>query len=339
MTAGRESSSQALRAAAVVNPQAIKNLRSDTRDAARSYLTTAPEEMLGEFLHLRDEVNEQISLTEKVAQKAELYLLAGAANGLLSVAAWDLGAEDVARRFLNSADLYAENVENESLTAWLRALEATVELWSDNPRKAVQIATAALELAPAGTARVRLHSIRARALALVGARQEVMMDLGRAAEELGRAGQDEFVDYLGGELGFDKPRHALCAGAAYVALGDGERAETAALEALELFATAPESQRWSAGALAATIDLGIARTQRNDLAGAEDALLPVFDLDPQWRTEALSRRLSKFGRLLNTQRYAGSVEAGRIGDQILVFTAEVEERTDQLSITTGEESR
>lgn len=339
VTAGRESSSQALRAAAVVNPQAIKSLRLDTRGAARRYLMTAPEEMLGDFLYLRDEVNEQIALTEKVAQKAELYLLAGAANGLLSVAAWDLGAEDVARRFLNSANLYAENVEVQSLTAWLRALEATVELWSDEPREAIRITTEALEQASAGTARVRLHAIRARALALVGARQEVIMDLGSAVDELDRAGQDEFLDYLGGELGFDRPRQALCAGAAYVALGDGQRAETAALEALELFAAAPESERWSAGALGATIDLGIARTQQDDLAGAEDALLPVFSLDPQWRTEALSRRLTKLSRLLNTQRYAGSLEGGRISDQILVFTAEVQERTGQLSISAGEELR
>ncbi|WP_156213337.1 hypothetical protein [Lentzea aerocolonigenes] len=339
VTAGRESSSRALKAAAVVNPRTLKNLHSDARSAARRYMVTPPEEMFAELVHLRDNVHEQITLTEKLKQKAELFLLAGQTNGLLSVVAWDLGADDVARSFLNSADLYAENIEELSLSAWLRAQEVTINLWSGDPHEAVRIATEALEWAPVGTARARLHSVRARALALIGARGEVITALGRAAEELERAGGDEFLDRVGGELGFDRSRHALCAGASYVALGDGERGETAALDALDLFAAAPESERWGAGALGATIDLSMARTQKGDLAGAEDALLPVFDLEPQRRTEALNRRLSNLGRLLGARRFMGALEAGRITEQIAVFTTQVQERTDQLSIGTGDDFR
>lgn len=61
-----------------------------------------------------------------------------------------------------------------------------------------------------------------------------------------------------------------------VALGDGERAEREALGALEMFGQLPEDERWAAGELGARVDLSTARTLHGVLAGAEDALTPVF---------------------------------------------------------------
>jgi len=158
-------------------------------------------------------------------------------------------------------------------------------------------------------------------LALVGARQEVTTELNAAVDELDRAGDDPFLDEIGGELGFDRSRHALCAGAAFVALGDGEHAEPAALNAIELFGDMPDEFRWGAGELGAWVDLGAARALRGDLAGTENALERVFTLAPERRTEALSRRLLNLGRLLGTTRYRGVVEAGRICEAIEDFAS------------------
>jgi hypothetical protein len=68
------------------------------------------------------------------------------------------------------------------------------------------------------------------------------------------------------------------------------------------------------------VDLAAARTLRGDLAGAEDALVPVFALDVERRTEALARRLTSLGCVLSTTRYRDAVAARRIGDAIEDFT-------------------
>jgi hypothetical protein len=77
----------------------------------------------------------------------------------------------------------------------------------------------------------------------------------------------------------------------------------------------------NAGVLAARVDLGAARMLGADLAGAEEALAPVFILEPKWRTEALCNRITKLGRMLRTARYRGAAEASRIGEAIDNFTA------------------
>jgi hypothetical protein len=128
------------------------------------------------------------------------------------------------------------------------------------------------------------------------------------------------LDEIGGGLGFDHARRALCAGTSFVALGDGEQAEIEATAALALFGEVPQQSRWVAGELSVRADLATARTLRGDLAGAEDALVPVFALDVERRTESLTRRLTSLGRMLGSARYRDAAEAGRIGDAIEDFT-------------------
>ncbi|MGH3869606.1 MAG: hypothetical protein ACRDQ4_26590, partial [Pseudonocardiaceae bacterium] len=122
------------------------------------------------------------------------------------------------------------------------------------------------------------------------------------------------------ELGFDRARRALCAGASFVALGDGEQAEIEATAALALFGEVPEQARFVAGEHGVRVDLATARTLRGDLAGAEDALVPVFALDMERRTEAVVQRLTSLGRMLGSARYRDAAEASRIGDAIEDFT-------------------
>ena len=163
--------------------------------------------------------------------------------------------------------------------------------------------------------------MRARALALIGARDEVGAELAAGIDQLDLARRDEFLDGIGGELAFDRSRHALFASSAYVALADGERAETAATDALEIFAGLDEHQRGGSDAVSAAVDLGTARTLRGDLAGAEAALDGVFALPTAERTEGVSQRLLGLGRILGLSRYRGAVEATRLGESIESFTA------------------
>ncbi|HEX7308742.1 hypothetical protein [Lentzea sp.] len=321
MHAGRESVEHAINAASALDPSALEQLHAEAQRAARAYYVTPPLHLLGDLVRLRDTVYAQLDRTHKPRQQAELYLIAGQVCGLLSSVSWDLGHPDVAEEQARAAHTYGSVIDHPSLQAWARALQVTVTFWSGRPRRAEAIAASALETAPGGTARARLHSVHARALAMIGARDEVGTALALAAQELDRAGDDPLLDEVGGELGFDRSRRALCAGASYVALGDGDRAEAEATAALELFARMPQASRWGAGELGARVDLGTARAIRGDLAGAEDALLAVFELAPERRTEALNRRLIGLGQVLGGTRYRGAIEAARLGEQIEDFTS------------------
>ncbi|WP_280245815.1 hypothetical protein [Nocardia abscessus] len=329
VNAAHESVSHAIEAASALDPSALEHLHAAAGKAATAYYITPPLELLTDLVALRDTIYEQLDRTHKPLQQAELYLLAGQVCGLLSSVTWDLGLVEPAQEQARAAYTYGCIIDHRSLQAWARALQVTLAFWSGFPRRANRIAAAALDTAPAGTARARLHSVNARALALLGARGEVHTELESAASELDRAGGDDFLDEVGGELAFDRPRRALCAGAAYVALGDGEQAEQEASAAVDLFSTVPAAQRWGAGALGAHVDLGAARVLRDDLAGAQDALAPVFDIPPARRTEAIALRLHSLARTLGTSRYRGATEALQLGAAIEDFTA------ISLSRTTG----
>ncbi|MGH3565550.1 MAG: hypothetical protein ACRDRH_05870 [Pseudonocardia sp.] len=319
--AGRRSIEHAIDAASALDPSALEHLRAAARRAAHAYLTTPPLEMLTDLVALRDTVYAQLDRTHKPRQQAELYLLAGQVCGLLSSVSFDLGHPGVAEELACAAHTYGSVIDHPSLCAWARGLQVTVAFWEGQPRRAVAIAESALIGAPAGTARVRLHATRARALALIGARDEVTIELTAAADQLDLAGRDEFLDGVGGELAFDRSRHALCASSAYVALADGQRAETAASHALEIFAGLADHQRWRSGETSATVDLAMARALRGDLAGTETALDGVFTLPTTHRTEAVSRRLLGLGRILSVPRYRAATEATRLAESIEVFTA------------------
>lgn len=319
--AGRRSVEHAIDAASTLDPSALEHLHAAAQRAAHACLITPPLEMLTDLVQLRDTVYVQLDRTHKPRQQAELYLLAGQVCGLLSSVSFDLGHPGVAEEQARAAHTYGSIIDHPSLCAWARALQVAVAFWSGQPRRAVAVAESALAGAPVGTARVRLHAVRARALALIGARDEVGVELATGIDQLDLVGRDDFLDGIGGELAFDRSRHALCASSAYVALTDGERAETAATEALEIFAGLDEHQRWGSGAVSAAVDLGTARTLRGDLAGTETALDGVFALPTAERTEGVSQRLLGLGRILGSSRYRGAVEATRLGESIESFTA------------------
>jgi hypothetical protein len=321
MTAGRESAEHALNSAAALEPAALEALHAEAGRLARAYYTSAPLALLNDLVRLRDSIYSQLDRTQKPRQRAELYLIAGQVCGLLSSVAFDLGHPETAEELARSAYTYGSVIDHASLCTWARALTMSVLLWGGRYREVVTVAGRAVDLAPVGTPRARLYAVRARALAYLGAAQEAADDLDASADELDRSGRDELMDGTGGELGFDRTRRALCAGAAYVALRDGARGQLEAETALSSFAAQPVAQRWRAGELSARVDLSTARALSGDLAGAEHALTPVFSLPAEHRTEALTQRMENLARLVAAKPYRGANESRRIAGAVYDFTA------------------
>jgi hypothetical protein len=315
----RKSTDHAIASAAALDPDALEHLHAEVRRLARAHLNTTSAELLADLVVLRDNTYAQLDRTNKPAQQAELYLIAGQTCGLLSTVAWDLGHPDIAEAQARAAHTYGNVIAHASLKAWARGLQVTWAFWSGRLRRGVSVAEAALPTAPAGTTRVRLHSVHARSLALIGAREEAETALNAARDELDRDDIDPMIDVIGGEPLFGRDRHAVCAASVYVALGDGVQAEQAALTALGLFEAAGEN-RWTAAMLCVRVDLAIARTLRGDLSGTEAALSPVFDLIPSSRTDRMVRRAHDLGRLVAGPRFRDSVDARRLGERIEAFT-------------------
>jgi tetratricopeptide (TPR) repeat protein len=333
--AAREASEHALSAAQTLDSSALEQLHAEARRAARAYFSAPPLALFADLIRLRALVRDQLDRTRKPRQEAELYLILGQVSGLLASVSTALGHLDAAEEQARAAHTYGRIIDHPSLCAWARALQVAAAFWSGRPRQAAEVAAVALEIAPAGTARARLYAVQARALALIGARGEASAAMRSAADQLDQAGADALLDEVGGELGFSHARTELCASSAHVSLGHGREAEQTATNALDLFAGLPAGDRWLAGELGAQIDLGAARTLRGDLAGAEAALAPVFTLDPDRRTEALSRRLVGLGRVLASRPYRGAQEAHRLGEQIEDFTTRSLGRTVRAIGPTG----
>lgn len=320
--AGKRSVEHAIHAAGAVDPSVVEHLQAAAERAAHAYLSTPPLEMLTELVRLRDTVYTQLDRTSKPRQQAELYLLAGLCCGLLSSVSFDLGHPDVATDQARAAHTYGSVLDHPSLCAWARGMQATVAIWSGQPRRAIAAADAGLLVAPVGTARVRLRSVRARALSLIGARDEVSADLAAAVDQLELAGGDEFLDGIGGELVFDRARHALCVPARRTSASTtGGVPSRPPRTRSRLSPELPSGQRWESGAVAATVDLGTARILSGDLAGCEAAINDVFTLPAAQRTEGVSQRLLALGRLVGAPRFRGAIEAGRLGENIEAFTA------------------
>ncbi|MDQ3761163.1 MAG: hypothetical protein M3460_05535 [Actinomycetota bacterium] len=190
VNAGRESVEHAIKAASALDPSALEHLHDAVQRAARAYYVTPPLAMLTDLVRLRDTVYEQLKRTHKPRQQAELYLLAGQFCGLLSSVSLDLGRMDVAETQARAAHTYGSVIDHQSLCAWARALHSNVHLWCGQPTQAISVAESALTDAPRGTARARLHAARARAIAMLGGRDEATTALDSSSYEFDVSGND-----------------------------------------------------------------------------------------------------------------------------------------------------
>jgi hypothetical protein len=321
--AAESASHASAEAARSVAPLGVIQLTAELQRLARSYSAMPPLEFLGQARSLRDESRRLSERTRKPAQLADLHLVTGGACALLAMASWDLGAWSAAIEQAHAATVYGEITGHGGLQAWAFGLEGLIVFWRGRPREAAAVIAGALEVAPRGTARARLHCIAARAWAHLGAEDRVSSELAaadRAQEESGGAYAEELHDEVGGEYGWDKARHAMCAATALLTVGDPDGAAVRAREAIALHA-AGYAFGDTVGAKAQA-DLACVELSRGRLDAAGDALSPVWGVVPGFRSYPLVGRLESAAAALGARRYAGSMPAADLAERIRVFSAE-----------------
>lgn len=320
--AARQSSEHAMTAGALaVSDISIDQLRDDATHIARDFGTLTPAEAIRETLRVRDLAVASLGRTGRPAQQHELYLITAQAVALLASASVDLGMWAAAMQYARAADTYGEIISHAGVRAYAKGMQATVAYWTGQPEESVRQASAAVALAPGGTARVRALSVLARAWSHRGADDEVERTLAAAAEARGDDGDDLLHDVIGGEFGFGRAQQARCASTAWLQVDRPAEATTAAAAALEITMTQTVGP-WATVAAEARVDLATCHLSNEAIDACEDILAPLWSMPPDWRRTGLLGRLNRVQVLLSTPAWRQAREARQVTDLVAAFLAQ-----------------
>jgi len=325
MSSAHESSEHAAGIARYVEDASIESLHESVVRAAREYAATQPLMAYVDLLNLRNRAYTLLDHTSRPSQEQDLYLIISQTCALLAGAAFDLGYPDAAAEHARASHTYGRLIAHESAQAFAHAIQATLLLWSGQPRRGVQLIHDGLKLVTTGSAAVRLHAVAARCWALE-ANAEAATEHLRLAEQARSGDPDGMCDEIGGEFGFSLARTAFCAGSAYLALADGHRAAKESTRALDLYTKAPAAERYYGAQFSARADLVAARILTDKLDEAEDTMRPVLDMPVHYRTEGVILRLRRLQHTLGHNRYASSTPARRVSGHIEAFMADASPR-------------
>jgi tetratricopeptide (TPR) repeat protein len=306
-----------------VGEATLEQLDADVRRIATDYVHVPPLPMFAEMLRVRNRIYGLLEGRQKPASAAQLHLLAGVLCGLLANASTDLGYRDAAAEQASAAWAYGDIIGHDGLRAWTRGMQALIEYWSGRPQHAVRLAQSAGRYADSATARVRLHSIEARAWSLLGDAREASRCMGAASDARESAAAGDYLhDEVGGVFGFADTKNHCYAGAAYIHLGQADAALEAASRAVELYAAGPAAQRSYGAESLARVDMAVACLLKQRLDGAAESLAPVLAIPAGLRIAQLGDRMADVQARLAGAEFSGAQEARDLRDQIDNFVGE-----------------
>lgn len=166
--------------------------------------------------------------------------------------------------------------------------------------------------------RRRLASIEARAHGHRGDTTAAQRALRIAIEDTADS-RDALHDDVGGEFGFSPERTAMSTGSTCLLIGEGDQAERAARQALELVSGQPPQHRSVTIAGKASADLATARLQNGDLDGALEALEGLRDIPTEQRVTGLLVRADLVRRTLTSPRFRATSQARELQERIEDF--------------------
>jgi hypothetical protein len=320
MSAAHEASDHSARVATYVDPDSIETVNDRVIGLARRYATTSPLDMFGDLRSLRENTHQLLDRTGAPEQQKDLYLALSQVSALMAAVSFDLGVPEAAAEQARSAHTYGRLISHSSAQAFALAIRCTLAFWGGEPARGARLAAQGLELRSQGAAAVRLHAVSARCYALMND-PDATRDAIAAAEDA-RAGHDEMCDTLGGEFLFAPARAALCAGAAWLALEDGEAAAREARRSLDLYRDTPPEQRWYGGVHGARADLVAAQIYAEELDDATAQMQLLLDSPTDVRTSRLVQRARKLQALAGAPRFRGNGTARQLIGQAEAFVAD-----------------
>jgi hypothetical protein len=215
----------------------------------------------------------------------------------------------------------ADNADHHGLRAWARGLQSLIAYWAGRPQEAVRYARSGADLATnlTGTVTAWLPSLEARAWALLSAADETTTAIGRAADRRARHQPDD-LDQIGGLLSFPVAKQHYYAAGAYVFLeGEQANAQREAAAAIDLYENGDPQYRSYSDEAGAQADLALSRATDGELDGAQAALAPVLNLEPERRIGGIVASAARVHDALRARTYAASPAARDFREQIETF--------------------
>lgn len=216
----------------------------------------------------------------------QLYFLAGAMSCLLARASNDLNDPYAALTQARTGFLCADRADHDGLRAMIRAWQAVITYWANQPYEAVRYAQSGIQFASAArnTSLVWLPAIEARAWGRLG-NDAKAWELVQHAERLRDQVRPDDLDDIGGLCTFDRARQLFMAADALAWLPERKKLYRRhcedAVAAFQDSTAAGWSSTFQAGSHAA---LAIARIGMDELEGAGEAMAWVLELAVAQRT-------------------------------------------------------
>ncbi|MGI5348814.1 hypothetical protein ACQEU8_11545 [Streptomyces sp. CA-250714] len=303
-----------------ITTEAMEQVHDDVRRLATEYPQRPLPDLLGDLVQTQELLYKLLENRQRPEQARQLYFLTGVTSGLLAKASHDLADPHAAMAQARTAYLCAENADHNGLRAWIRGLQSLVAYWAGRLHESVKFAQAGSEFAihAQNTTAVWLPMCEARAWAALGNAEKTRSAIHRANDAWDSVHQDE-VDELGGLCTFGPVRQSYFAADAMAWLpAEAQAAQDYAARAVEAYADSSDPE-WAFGDQAGSqADLAIARIHLGELEGAEEAVNPILDLEPESRINGIVNSAMRVHKALNGSQLA--VPGGELQERIEMFT-------------------
>jgi hypothetical protein len=303
-----------------VGPTTLEQLYAGVERIVSTYPNQPVLPLFRETAELRDHAFDLIEGRQQPRQTRDLYLITGWLCGILANASFDIGQLAAAETQARAAWLCADLAGHNGLRAWVRGMQGLIYYWSGRPEEAATVAESGWQFVPeAGTARVRLACIEARARAQAGDAAAADLALRR-----GGTARDEVMsdDVLSGMLAFPLAKQHFYASTTHLWLGGDSRindAEREANEAVRLYQSdLPGNQRIGELCLA-RLDLSAALLGRGELDTAAHQTRLVLEAATSRPTDSVTERLRYLLRLAADGPYRSAPEITSLEDDFTTF--------------------
>ncbi len=323
MSAANQAGGHAERAGAGNLEEAtLDQLHDHVTRLARAYLTGPMLPLFGELVTVRNRVYDLLEVTQRLAQRRDLYLIAGQLSCLLAGTSCDLGYLHAGTEQARAACTYGELIGYDGLWVYAQGQLATFFSLDGQPHRSLRHARAGQQRAAGGSAMLRLRGLEALACSRLGLADQAEAALIAAEREREQSrGDDEIHDRTGGMFTSTPAKGAYLAAMTHIHLGQADEAIREASTAIELWSSGPPEECAGSALAVARVDLVTAHLLRGELDAAEQAAGPLLAVVPEQRTTIVLTRLHDLQRYLTESRYAGAAEADRLSRQIEDFLA------------------
>lgn len=302
-----------------VDPMTLEHLAYEITRIAIDYVHAPLLPLFHDLVELRDCGIELLQSRPHPNQARELFFLVGTVCTLLAHASQNLGDAVAGMAQARTAAICADQADHNGLRAWVAGTQALIAEWTRRPVDAVEFAERGQVHAATIESSIRLGAIEARALARLGDKSRALVVLDRTRRQVDAQQSDDEFQRFGGVLTFPATKALYYAGSTLGLVGEHERAERAALEAIAAYESGPAEARSYGDEALARVDVAAARVARGDLEGAADALRPVLVLPPEQRIRQIGDGLRALRGALMAPSYAKTLVASEIVDEINSF--------------------